>query len=296
MAQSTDALSPLSSIPILHSNPGASVKLFLDFDGHFEPVYGDFTDITTQVYDRDGDGTTFSDTELANIATIWAMVAEDFAPFNIDVTTEEPGVLAEGTPIDDANGVALRIAIGTSIDGSGGTMGNGSFFETFTNEIANVAYVTGGSTPTAGGNLSSHEAGHGFGLTHQSVFDENGVKTGEYNPGDSSWTPLMGLSASNSTIVTTWHYGPSSYGATIFQDDMAMLAGTTNGFGYRSDDHADSIATPTTLSTDGSTWSGAGLIETNDDVDVFSFTVTTEDTYRISGDERRSGLQRIQSI
>ena len=128
-AQSSGALSPLESIPILHSNPGATVKLFLDFDGHFEPDYNGIIDITTQAYDVDGDASTFSDTELANIQTIWAMVAEDFAPFNIDVTTEEPAVLAEGVPIDDANGVALRIAIGTSTDGSGGTMGNGSFFD-----------------------------------------------------------------------------------------------------------------------------------------------------------------------
>ena len=33
-------------------------------------------------------------------------MAEDFAPFNLDVTTVEPPVLAEGVPIDQANGVA----------------------------------------------------------------------------------------------------------------------------------------------------------------------------------------------
>ena len=47
-----------------------------------------------------------------NIQTVWATVAEDFAPFNIDVTTVEPSVLADNAPPTDANGVAMRVAIG----------------------------------------------------------------------------------------------------------------------------------------------------------------------------------------
>ena len=128
-AQTSSALSPLESLPALHSNPGASATLFLDFDGHFEPVWGSYTDVTTPVYDVDGDATTFSDTELANIASIWARVAEDFAPFNVDVTTAQPGVLAEGIPIDDANGIAHRVAIGGSwqdwFGSSAGGVGSG---------------------------------------------------------------------------------------------------------------------------------------------------------------------------
>ena len=106
------SLSPLDSIPVLNSNSSASASLYLDFNGHFESVWGSYTNVTTPVYDVDGDRTTFSDLELANIRDIWTTVAEDYAPFNINVTTVEPSVLAAGVPISAANGVALRVAIG----------------------------------------------------------------------------------------------------------------------------------------------------------------------------------------
>ena len=106
------SLSPLDSIPALNSNPGATASLYLDFDGHFQAVWSSYTNITTPAYDVDGDATTFSDEELANIHTIWETVAEDYSPFNINVTTVEPSVLAPGVPSDNANKVAMRVAIG----------------------------------------------------------------------------------------------------------------------------------------------------------------------------------------
>ena len=133
LAATGAALYGLGSIPVLHSNPGAAVSLFLDFDGHFEPVWGAYSNVTTPVYDFDGDRLTFSDAELANIQSVWNMVAEDFAPFNIDVTTVEPSVLAEGAPIANANGIALRVAIGgqaTDWYGSGSGVG---YINSFTN-------------------------------------------------------------------------------------------------------------------------------------------------------------------
>src|SRR5262249_50027290 len=83
--------SPLSSLPQLHSNPSATVKLFLDFDGHFESTWGGFTNVSTPVFDLDGDSTSFGSGELAAIQEIWARVSEDYSPFNVDVTTVDPG-------------------------------------------------------------------------------------------------------------------------------------------------------------------------------------------------------------
>ena len=85
---------PLAALPALHSNPGAAKSIYLDFNGHVEPVFGSYTNAATAVYDIDGDPTTLSDMELANIRTIWETVVEDFAPFNVDITTVEPAVLA----------------------------------------------------------------------------------------------------------------------------------------------------------------------------------------------------------
>ena len=151
---------------------------------------GSYSNVSTPVYDIDGDDATFSDAELQVIQSTWARVAEDFAPFNINVTTEEPAVLASGMPIAAANGIALRVAIGgSSMDwyGSVGVNGTG-YVNDFTNSIANVVYVfsnNGSGSPL--GDLASHEAGHGFGLQHQSLYDANGVKLEEYNPGEGSW-------------------------------------------------------------------------------------------------------------
>src|SRR5690606_14858161 len=102
--------------------------------------------------------------------------------------------------------------------------------------IPNTVYVF-----TAGGGIAdprwsaftaSHEAGHGFGLQHQSGFDGAGVKTAEYNPGDrETWHPIMGSASTfwSKDPTNTWHNGTSSLGPTSLQDDMAILAGATNG-------------------------------------------------------------------
>lgn len=285
-AATSSAVHPLSSIPQLHSNPTAAAKLYLDFDGNFEPAWGSWTNITTPAYDFDGDRLTFSDAELANIEAIWFRVVEDYAPFNIDVTTVEPSVLAAGTPIDNANGIALRVAIGgESTDWYGSGIGGIAYVNSFTSSIANVAYVFAQdkSTPVWLGDTVSHESGHSFGLQHQSSYDVYGNKLLEYNPGDSSWSPLMGTSFWT-TAISTWYNGPNSQGATVLQDDMAVIAGATNGFGYRSDDYGNTTATATPLAQFGNSWSGAGLVGTNTDIDMFAFTVTTEDTYRITVD------------
>ena len=167
------SLSPLDSIPVLNSNSSASASLYLDFNGHFESVWGSYTNVTTPVYDVDGDRTTFSDLELANIRDIWSIVAEDYAPFNINVTTVEPAVLAAGVPSSAANGVALRVAIGgTSQEVLNMSYAGYAYYNSFTSSTANVAYVfpesLTGWPAVMVGNCASHEAGHSFGLRHQS--------------------------------------------------------------------------------------------------------------------------------
>jgi hypothetical protein len=39
---------------------------------------------------QDGNGTNWSSGELSNILQIWRQVSEDYAAFDVDVTTEEP--------------------------------------------------------------------------------------------------------------------------------------------------------------------------------------------------------------
>ena len=55
---------------------------------------------------QDGNGTNWSDSELRTILAVWRGVAEDYAPFDVDVTTQEP----VGLPLSQW----VRAAIGES--------------------------------------------------------------------------------------------------------------------------------------------------------------------------------------
>jgi hypothetical protein len=92
-----------SKSPIeLHSRPTATRKIYLDFDGYTFPSgswwlgLDDFWNASAGDQMRgisfDDDYSSFSAAENAYIQEIWKGVAEDFAPFDIDVTTEYPGV------------------------------------------------------------------------------------------------------------------------------------------------------------------------------------------------------------
>ena len=254
----------LSSIPKLHSNTDTPVKLYLDFDGHIESQWGGFSNVVTPVYDIDGDATTFSQQELDNIVEVWKRVAEEFAPFHIDVTTEDPG--------DFTDGVGMRISIGGDGAWTGGYYGGVAYLNTFSwSSISNNAYVFSDNMWSAKhvAEASSHEAGHAFGLYHQSTYDSAGNKVREYNMGNSQWAPHMGVGYSSQ--VTTWHNGTSSQSSSTYQDDMAILAGSRNGFGYRPDDHGGDAISATSLMTSGANLQNSGLISRNADADWFAF-------------------------
>ena len=255
-------LNPLSSLPVLNSNASASVSLYLDFNGNFESTWGSWSNVTTPVFDRDGDATTYSDAELAEITEIWQRISEDYAPFDVNVTTVDPG--------DFSAGSAMRIAFGgTWSDWYGSSAGGVAYVNTFTSTTVSTVYVFTDVLGTAkySAEAGSHESGHGFGLRHQSTYSGT-TKTAEYNPGSGDWAPIMGVSYYKA--LTTWHNGTSTSSST-FQDDMTVISRAANGFGYRTDDHGDSIGAATTLSVAGLNVSGSGIITQSTDRDYFSF-------------------------
>jgi hypothetical protein len=253
------------AVPPLSSNPDATAKIYLDFDGHFESTWGTYSGISTPVFSLDSDLTSFSTSEIAAINQIWARVSEDYAPFDIDVTTIEPASFADK--------MGLRVSIG----GNGswyGSAGGVAYVGSFTNYIVNTVYIFPQQLANSAkyiAEASSHESGHAFGLRHQSRYDANGTKTEEYHTGDGDWAPIMGTSYYKTR--TTWHNGTSTIAATIYQDDMAVISNTTNGFGYRADDHG-SASKPTPLVFSGNTATASGIIEKMDDQDAFSFSTT----------------------
>ncbi|MGA2496150.1 MAG: cohesin domain-containing protein [Tepidisphaeraceae bacterium] len=275
------ATHPLTDIPALNSDPTAYAQLYLNFVGAPAHRWAAYSVPVTPAYDQDGDPSTFSDGELTSIREIWARVAEMYSPFNINVTTVVPS--------DFNPQHALEITIGGN--GSwvgGGESGGISYIGNFYNGLPSESFVfpanLANGTPKYVADSAAHEAGHAFGLVHQSVYSGT-MKTAEYNEGNSQVAPIMGEAYYSARGL--WWYGPSSNGPTSMQDDLAIISAISvsnnNNFGYRPDDHGNTPATASPFAVAGNTLSGSGVIETCpwtngpgssviSDKDYFSFT------------------------
>jgi hypothetical protein len=267
--QPASALVPATAanVPQLHSDPTAPAQMYLDFTGAAATQWDGEAVPATPAYDTDGKPATFSDVELANIREIWSRVAEKFSPFNLDVTTVDPGQYVKGQ--------ALRIVIGGDGTWTGGTYGGYSIPGGFQTDSPTSwifpAHLNGGD-PQYVAEAIAHEAGHDFGLEHQSIFSGT-TKINEYNSGTSQKAPIMGRSYYAQRGL--WWVGPNSNsGAT--QDDMAIIAGPVNGFGYRPEDHGQSAATADPLTGTGGLLSGSGVISATSDTDFYSFTTPSQ--------------------
>jgi len=77
---------------LLHSRPGASRVIYLDFNGHTDTTGNWAPGAAEPAFDLDDDPSTFNSTECNRIIYIWQRVSEDYSMYDIDVTTEEPGI------------------------------------------------------------------------------------------------------------------------------------------------------------------------------------------------------------
>ena len=264
-------------MPAYNSLPGAPATFFIDFDGDFTATYSAppnqplYTPGTTLAYDMDSNPADFNAQELANIQEIWARVAEIYSPFNINVTTVDPGALV--------NQQSMKVVVGGDGAWLGQLAGGVSPFNVgaFTNSEPNLAFAfsqnLAGGDPKRVALATAHEAGHLLGLVHQSTYNVIFLRD-EYNPGTPEKAPIMGV-AYNSARGLWWH-GQSRRGWNILQDDMAMisaLGSTANNFGYRADDHPSTpLSAEALVVSPQFTVSVAGIIEQTSDGDYFSFT------------------------
>lgn len=292
------ALVPASQTFTLHSRPGAPLVIYLDFDGHvtsgtaWNNNFNGGADFATPPYTIDGDPA-FSSTELDRIQYIWQRVAEDFAPFDVDVTTEDPGAdnLRRSGTGDTRWGVRVCIG-GSSSDWYGASAGGVAYLGSFTSSLDTPCYVftaqlgTGNEKYTA--EAASHEAGHTFNLRH------DGTSTVGYyeghGTGTTGWAPIMGVGYYKNLVQ--WSKGEYS-GANNTQDDVAGIAGYV---GYRPDDHGNTPATASHFPA-GTTLSGQGIIGTATDVDVFAFTTGSGAvSLTVTPDSRSANLDVVAEL
>lgn len=249
----------------LASRPGATKTIYMDFDGHHSTGNSWGHDIMFPAFDRDGNPGSFSNNELIEIQRQFQAVVEDFLPFDVNVTTIDPGVdaLINSGGADDAWGI--RSLATQATDGFGNGIGGVAFIGSFDwNEDAPAFTFNKG--PSVGGMTHSHEVGHALTLRH------DGLGGQQYHPGsgtgETSWGPIMGAPF-NSNLV---HWSDGQYpNSTNTEDDLVKIT-TENGFGFRPDDHGDATFSATALTIVNETEaSGWGIIGNRADKDFFSF-------------------------
>jgi len=274
-----------AAIPSLNSRSEASATLYLDFDG----------EAVTDVHWNSGvtiNALSPSFSSSDSIVKIWKEVSEDYAPFNVNVTTD----LAIYTAAPQ--GKRMRVIVTptkTAYPSSGGVAMLNSFASSGT--IPCWAF-NGASDLDVEFNSHmcamtiSHELGHTFGLRHDGLLpatpnDGVGSSAKEpyykgHNTPTGGWGPIMGAPFYYPTV----QWSQDSYQGLHFSDptdlnyykgnnpenDVSTIAGNA-GVGTVTDDYANTadqaVEIPQTPLASGSISVTGGLISSDADVDIF---------------------------
>ncbi|MEP9364036.1 fibronectin type III domain-containing protein [Nocardioides sp. CN2-186] len=261
---------PLDQTFALHSNPGSNRTIFLDFDGT-DDVGSEWGVPDNQpAWTIDGNASTFNATEQAAVQAVWQQVSEDYAPFDVDVTTEDQGdaVIDRSGSGDQQYGAHVLIGPSPSAadilcpDGCGGIAILGAFDQTFSHQQEQPAWVFSqyltsetfqASDAKYLAEAATHEVGHQLSLSHDGT-----AKDPDYYEGHGSWAPIMG--AGYYQPIVQWSQGDYP-GANNHEDDLAMIA--SHGLSYRADEAGGTIATASGLP------SGTAYVTTRSDKDFY---------------------------
>ncbi|MDH5432555.1 MAG: M12 family metallo-peptidase, partial [Gammaproteobacteria bacterium] len=243
-----DAVVPLDETFELSSLPDANHTIYLEFRGGnyyvFSPMEDEATAYYVAPYNTDGSAG-LSDKEKAEIQIIWKSVAEDFLPFNINVTTKYPGLEALRKTDENDQQWGTTTLIGED-PGLGFAWSGGEFWskDNYPGYVSYKNIDTGSIYPPVQlAAAVSHEVGHTMGLVHDdTIYNPGGYYEGHY-AGSDYWYPIMAKSALN---LSQWSKG-NYPGAKDHQDDLAIIASVFNGFGYKADDHSDQSRQATDL-------------------------------------------------
>lgn len=252
----------------LHSKPGSNRVIYLDFDGHVITgtawnTNGRPETVNVTPYDTDGIPDNFSAAEQDAVRAVWQRVAEDYAPFDVDVTTQQPPQSAITRTDAGDYRYGTRVLIDpTGWYHSGCNCGGASYLgvydRTGDHDYYQPALVFTRGTGTGAKDIAevaSYAAGQNLGLS------PDGTSTTSHYQGHGAWAPIMGVSYDKA--ISQWSIGEYA-DANNTENDYAVIG--RHGVALRADDHGNERASATALTLGATT---EGVYATGSDVDVF---------------------------
>ena len=263
----------LAQVPVLNSYPAAAPTVYLDFDGET---------ISNTIWNALGMGGNYvcpaANVTTSEINAIFNLVAEDFRPFTLNITTDYTRYTAA------MPGRRVRVVLTTywqymsaSPMAPGLSMMNCFSDGSETPLLVYTSLLNSGVSPRVKNiaDVISHEVGHALGLAHQAAWNASCNLQQEYytglGSGQAGWAPIMGAGYYRNR--TTWYNGTAINGCQQFQNDLELITNPRNGISFRTDDYSDLPEQAFPLQWTGNTSVTNGEIATNSDADYFRFTL-----------------------
>ena len=281
--QAAAAIPDVASLQNLQSRPGSANVLFIDYWGGsltnsvWNANHTSNAPINYTAYDTDGNPGSFSSSERYSMWLAWREAVEDFAPFNINLTTSRA--------VYNAAAVSSRSQIIVTTTSSWyGNAGGVAYLNIF-DDNSNYYKVgwTWNLSDTSMGMTIAHEAGHQMGLRH------DGVGGLGYYSGHGVWGPIMGAPFGKPYVQ--WSKGEYP-NANQNEDDIAKVS---SKLGLVADDAGNGYTNATTLSLPVN--NRKGLLGYQD-TDAYKFTLSSASSVQIEvvpllGDEGESRAANV---